>query len=68
MIANLENMRRYCEPGVFAYSPNTGEECSADPYDYFTLGPDDFLTDELGEPMVLVRRHTEYIVITGGEE
>lgn len=54
--ATLENMRRHGGPGVFVYSPTTGEESSADAEDYFWLPEGESLTDERGGPMVLVRR------------
>lgn len=42
-------------PGLFAYSPNTGERYSASPGDYWDAPLDEPLRDSEGEPIVLVR-------------
>jgi hypothetical protein len=60
--ASLDNMRTYADKGLFAYSPDTGEECSADASDYWYLGPEDVLEDENGRPMVLAMRGDVRIV------
>lgn len=52
-IATIENMRRY--PNRIAYSPVTGEECSANPSDYWYAHPGFVLRDEADNPMILVR-------------
>jgi hypothetical protein len=57
-IATIENMRLNQDKGVFAYSPTTGEEASADPSDYFWLPEGEPLVDEYDEPMILVTRHS----------
>lgn len=56
-IANLANMRtaREMGSGVQAVSETTDEVYSANPDDYFWMGPDDTLTDDIGENMILVR-------------
>jgi len=60
--ATLANMQRYYSgTDVFAYSPDTGEECSANPADYFFLTFEDALKDENGEDMILVRRLTQLV-------
>lgn len=64
MIANKKNMDEHYTPGVFAYSPATGEECSANPSDYWYLAPDDVLEDGEGAPMVLATRTTSVNVLT----
>lgn len=74
-LATPANMRRFRElhPGrvlrgggrvegrrCFAYSPLTGERCSADAGDYWTLPDDQPLTDCEGEPMILAVSETSY--------
>lgn len=54
MIASKKNMDRLYRNGVFAYSPRTGEEYSANPGDYWYLASADTLKDSEGKPMVLV--------------
>jgi hypothetical protein len=55
MRATMANMRKYGKgPGVFAYSPVTGERCSADPADYWWMGPNESLIDGAGGTMELV--------------
>lgn len=49
--------------GVFAYSPNTGEEYSASPGDYWDAKPDEPLKDAAGEPMILCRRRSTIEVV-----
>ena len=51
--ATLANMRRLYRPGLVAVSETADEQCSADPADYFWMGPDDSLTDSAGQPIVL---------------
>jgi hypothetical protein len=63
MEATLRNMRAHYRNGVFAYSPDTGEECSANPSDYWSLADGDVLTDENDAPMLLVTRQTTYTEI-----
>jgi hypothetical protein len=62
--ATLTNMQQHYTPGVFAYSPETGEESSANPADYFFLTFDGTLKDENGGDMVLVRRETRLVDVT----
>lgn len=64
MIATIENMVQHYRPGVFAYSPATHEEFSADPNDYFAVDGDTPLYDALGNPCVLVTEHREYVPVT----
>lgn len=64
MNATIQNMRQHYAEGVFAYSPFTGEESSANPGDYFWLGEDDPLIDSLGQAMILATRSTRIIEIT----
>lgn len=61
MLATIENIQKYYRTGVVAFSPLTGEEVSANPEDYFYLSPGDVLTDDEGEPMILVTEHTSLI-------
>lgn len=56
ILATLANMQRYGGPDIIAVSPETGEEYSAHPGDYFALGTDDYLKDSEGHPMVLAQR------------
>jgi len=57
MIATVANMRKVQDQsGVFVWSLSTGEEYSADPGDYWNAAEDYTLKDEIGEPMILVRR------------
>lgn len=68
-LATLANMRQhYTGIDVFAYSPNTGEECSANPADYFTLGPDDTLKDDEDQPMILVRSRHDFVDVVADAE
>ena len=57
-LATVANMEAHADdPTVVAYSPTTGEQCSANPGDYFWMGSDkDVLVDSEGEPMILARR------------
>lgn len=55
MIARIENMTRmYAKHGnaLVAFSPETGEECSANPADYWMLDRE-FLKDSSGAAMLL---------------
>jgi hypothetical protein len=61
MQATLENMRRFYRAGVFAWSPETAEEYSADPRDYFMLSDDVVLRDDDGNAMVLAYRVAEIV-------
>lgn len=63
MIATVANMRKILDDQVFAYSRETGEEYSANPGDYWDKSDDYTLKDEISEPMVLVRRVTEYVEV-----
>jgi hypothetical protein len=56
--ATVANMRTYYQPGVFAWCPETGEEYSANPADYWHLTEDTCLHSLVGE-MILVVRVTE---------
>ncbi len=57
MDATVNNMKAHGGgPGVFAWSPDTDEQCSADPGDYFYMDPDEPLVDSEGNPMQLARR------------
>jgi hypothetical protein len=59
VLATMANMQAYAgshDRAVFAYSPLTGEEYSADPADYFNARADWTMTDAEGEPMILARR------------
>ena len=61
-IATIESMRAAYKPGVFAYSPATGEQYSANPNDYFWLtDADGPLTDSEGEPMILGTRSVRMV-------
>lgn len=81
-LATPANMRRFRElnPGrdlpngghvegrrCFAYSPVTGEECSADAGDYFWMRDDSPLIGSDGEPMVLAVSETRYADALTGE-
>lgn len=61
IIATPANMKRYYADGVFAWSPNTREEYSATPGDYWHVPEDDPIRDANGDPMVLVVRETRII-------
>jgi hypothetical protein len=65
MLATIENMHKH--HGCTAYSPTTGEEASADAGDYWWLPNGDPLVDENGDPMILVRKVTEYIEVEDSE-
>ena len=56
MIASKRNMEANYDTGVFAYSPDTGEECSANPGDYWYMSNGDILEDGNGNAMILARR------------
>ena len=56
--ATLRNMTEHASGSAFAWSPITGEEYSATPGDYFTMGPNDVLRDSNGDVMYLATRHT----------
>ena len=70
MKATVANMKRILAkhgekiavPGIVAYSPVTGETCSASPGDYFFMGDNECLFDSDGVPMVLARRVPERFV------
>lgn len=59
--ATVGNMRTYYAPGVFAWSPFTGEQVTANPADLFYRSDDYLLTDDDGNGMILVRKVTEYV-------
>lgn len=72
--ATLANMRKHYgnaalwEPErlgeVFAWSPDTGEECSANPGDYsFIMTDDDVLRDDEDNPMILAYRVTQIVAV-----
>lgn len=63
MLATIENMRAHYAPDAFAYSPDTGEEYSANPADYWYADAGFVLIDEDGEPMVLARKHVAIVPI-----
>ncbi len=63
-LATLANMRVHYSDGVFAYSPTTTEECSANPGDYWFLGDDDVLRDSEDQPMILVVKRTTILDVT----
>lgn len=50
-----------------AFSPLTGEECSASAGDYWNLPDDAPLIDSEGEPMVLVFERTAHVDALTGE-
>jgi hypothetical protein len=52
---------RICAPGVFTYSPTTGEQYSASPGDYWNHPDDQPLKDSEGSPMILASERTEII-------
>lgn len=52
-IANMKKMRRKHGVSLIAYSPATGEECSAYPADYRGMSDREFLADSHGMPMLL---------------
>jgi hypothetical protein len=57
MLATVANMQaHYSGSSLFAFSPLTGEECSANPADYWHMAVDDVLVDAAGEPMLLAVR------------
>jgi hypothetical protein len=59
MLATIENMQAWAGPDnrdVFAYSPTTGEQFSADAADYWNAPAGWAMTDSEGEPMILARR------------
>lgn len=61
--ANMETLRIDAGepigcPGLFAYSPTTGERYSADAGDYWNRPADEPLRDSNGEPMVLALEFT----------
>lgn len=53
--ATKANMDKHYGPGIFAWSPLTDEQCSADSADYFWMSGTDSLRDETGETMLLAR-------------
>jgi hypothetical protein len=62
--ATLANMRKHVSvPDVMAWSPATGEQCSANPGDYFWMSDDDCLTDSQGDEMVLAFASTDISVL-----
>lgn len=67
MIASVANMREHAgaqDRSVFAFSPATREEYSADANDYFTKPDDWIMRDSEGNEMVLVRRRSTIEEIT----
>jgi hypothetical protein len=55
-LATVHNMREFqSQAPLAAWSPITGEQCSADPGDYWYLDESDPIVDKAGEPMVLMR-------------
>ncbi len=61
LLATKRNMEARWDPDVVAYSPETGETCSAHPADYFWLMPDNYLEDACGNPMFLGRRRSAQV-------
>lgn len=55
--------QRISVPGVFAYSPETGEQSSASPGDYWLLDPNECLTDSEGNEMILAREVTRIVPV-----
>lgn len=68
ILATVENMRRYANRGVFAYSPGTGERCSATPGDYFFMAEDRPLRDSEQQPMILARAEGRIVPLTTKRE
>lgn len=77
-LATVANMRKFAEenpapaenverPRCMAISLGTGEEVSGDADDYWQIEDDEPLTDEDGEPMILVCKRTEYVDALTGE-
>jgi hypothetical protein len=64
-IASKANMDKWYPTGVgvLAYSPTTGEECSANPSDYWMFSPSDVLKDAENNTMVLVRRSNGFVSV-----
>ncbi len=56
--ATVEEMIKHYGPGVVAWSPETDEEYSANPRDYWADDPLLPLVDSKGNEMFLVRRIT----------
>lgn len=52
-IANMKKMRAKYGASLIAFSPETGEECSAAPGDYWDVPDREFLVDADGMPMLL---------------
>lgn len=68
VIASIANMKLHAETsGVFAWSPVTGEEYSADARDYFYLDESKVLKDTNGHEMLLAVRGGIHLLETGGE-
>lgn len=64
LVASIANMKTVSDQrGVLAWSPTTGEEFTAHPGDYFTRGMEWIIEDENGEPMILVRRVTQMVIV-----
>ena len=62
MKATLSNMEKHYQPGVYAYSPYTGEMYSANPRDYFLMDdPEEFLVDGDGNAMLLATREERMV-------
>lgn len=62
--ATVANMRQHSGvPGLIAYSPVTGEECSANPGDYWHLPEDEPLIDSNGAAMVLARITRQVVIL-----
>ncbi len=59
-VASLKNMQQHYTDGVFALSPVTGEQYSADPRDYFAVPTNWIMRDSNDEPMILARRVADF--------
>ena len=62
-IASLRNMRKAAASYStlpLAYSPETGEEYSANPADYFNAPEDWVMRDSAGNPMILAFKVEHY--------
>jgi hypothetical protein len=68
ILATPANMCYYALiPGMIAYSPETGEEYSANANDYSFLALDQPVWDANNEPMILVTRHVVYVDVSDDE-
>ena len=73
MIATIENMQKCYDAGmrnggvggprVFAFSPTTDEEYSADPGDYWNAPAGWTLKDSEDKPMILATQHDAIVEV-----